>query len=270
MDNILIFIPVKNEINRLNILMPQLSAFYPTEKIVLYSNGSSDESVIAINSLASQYNNVETIFTTDIYQLSSCGVLFRDILNTFIKHQPDYILRIDTDVQINQRVDDFSGYEGSIFGCVHYVDENGTGFYPTSSTKVFAPYYGTSGTYFNKMPTYVNGIIGFSSRAMYSLLGNDTFSESNDITYADLFQQERAPFNPKKHKFSLDYILMSGLQTTNIPLLDHPQIYSVTYLTGLNTFISNQLLDRDSTLAEINNKEKYAFVHPVNRANAIT
>lgn len=268
MDKISFIIPIKDEVNRLDDLMPNLRKFYPNERVVFYANGIEESSIKSLQNAASSYN-AEIFITDTIYTYASAGKLFRDIFNIYQEHPTEFLLRIDTDSFIYSPLRSFNGFENSIFGCINLIDDNGTPLSNPDNNKVFQPSTGNH-TFLINMPTYLNGVIGFHKNVILNFIFNNTFAPENDEYYATSYIN-----NVRKHvsnpsvlsgiKLSMDYVLSLGASSLNIKLLDHPQIYSVCYNKFLNGFISNISLDTTTTLNELQNSARYSFVHPVNR-----
>ena len=258
------FIPIKDEVDRIDNLLTNLRNFYPNERVVLYCNGTNEINVDILKQKSNDYKT-EIIFTKCIYNTKKAGKLFRDMFNWYIQNPTDILLRLDTDADVYKKIQDFTGYENSVFGTVHRLDENKNPLPNTSNNKILNIATNVSNPYTVVMPTFVNGVIGFDSISINTFIENNIFSETNDEEYYNSFKTLKGISNGPSDYISMDFVLCEGIKKTNIRLLDHPEIYSVTFSNFLHLFYSNMILDSFTTLDELNNKEKYAFVHPVNR-----
>jgi len=265
--NLSFFIPVKNEVDRLGVLLPNLRTVYPNERIVLYSNGSDSVAISGLSNYSQEYNTEIFYNSGSVYLHDNAGQIFRDLINVYNESPTDYVIRLDSDCQIYSPLTGLESYSDSIFGCVH----SASGVPAYSNDKIFIENQSNNKKFFFAMPTYVNGIIGYSSGALNQFIQNNYFDPSND----DSFYQSYCDFRsgcgfptPSGSKIAIDYVLSYAASGLNIPLVDHPQIYSVCIQNPNvrpSSYISNILLDTTATESELNNSGKYAIVHPVNR-----
>jgi hypothetical protein len=250
-------IPVKNRVEKLNKILSSIRTHYPQERIIIYSNGTQPENVPLIEDISVKYAT-ETHFTEPIYSYDTPAKLFRDIFDIFNENPTDFLVRIDTDAHVHRKINDLDSYAYGVIGCV--LDTQ------SQHNKVFQD-AAHSGNFELTIPLpYVNAVIIFPKNIIQKFLTLQTFDAKNDDYYKQKYLKARlnAFFDSAdKIPLSMDHILMMGCQDANVQLLDHPEIYSVTKAKNNNFYIGAKPLDSNACSNEINNGEKYAFVHPV-------
>lgn len=267
MNTLSFFIPIKNEVDRLAALLPNLRSVYPNERVILYSNGSDSAIISGLNNYSQRYNTEIFSNSGSVYLHNNAGQIFRDLINVYNESPTDYLIRLDSDCNIYSPLTGLESYSDSIFGCVH----SASGISAYLGDKIFIENESNNQKFFLTMPTYVNGVIGYSSGALNQFIQNNSFDPSNDDSfyqsYCD-FRSDRGSPTASGSKISIDYVLSHVASELNIPLLDHPQIYSVCIQNPdvrPSSYISNILLDTTATQSELNNSGKYSIVHPVGR-----
>jgi hypothetical protein len=266
MKTLTFIIPIKNETERLDSILTSIRNNYPTERIVLFANDVSEQNIPTMVQYSEQFNT-EYVFTDKIYSYETPAKLFRDIFDIFMQKPTDFLIRIDTDAFVHKPISNLEGYEDCVFGCVHERDENTKE--PIDSidkNKIFSASENQH-SLSKVMPTYVNGVIGFSAPLVQYFILKQTFAQKNDVLLIEKYKQSRNITEEQLNTYPLwlDHILAIGCKEAGIKFKDHPEIYSLAYSRHVNLFMGNKFLNFQPCVDEINNKEKYAFVHPVDR-----
>lgn len=273
-NTISFIIPVKNDIERLDTLLPSLRQYYSNERVILFSNETTEEN---LNSLKTNYvnqYNLELYVTDSTYHTDTPAKVYREMFSQYVKFPTDYLIKIDTDGLIYNRLSalddsDLNIYYSCVFGSLHKIDNFYTPVFDFPTEKVYKPILRTE--FYNykiAMPTFVGGIVGFSKSAILKLILNDSFSVEKDAYYQNLYSSTRPNVSAallKTNKISIDFVLGVACSACDVPMVDCPEIYSVCYHPHTDSFVSNILLDQTATLNELSNSAKYCFVHPVNR-----
>ena len=258
-------VPIKNEFERLPNVLSSIRLNYPDERVVIYSNDTLNCNISSIMICASSFNT-ETFFTTKIYDYEAPAKCYRDFFTIFYQLTTDYFIKLDTDSIVHKKIGSLDGFENNIFGCVHYA----SGANPDSN-KIFKSANLNHAFMVLTIPDYVNGVIGFPKSVIDKFTELGTFNVENDLSFKERYMQNRSTDDllssdvPSKVPLSLDHIFMLGCKDAGIELKDHPEIYSVTWVGRNDVYMGVEFLDIDQCDLEINNSEKYAFTHPVNR-----
>jgi hypothetical protein len=175
----------------------------------------------------------------------------------------DFLIKMDAFGFVYSPIGELSAYNDCIFGSINEYDSS-TGTFISSSNKIFATNTVSSTNYKPVMSSFINGIIGFNTNTVNLILSgfglyNNTFI-ANELISDKIIKNL---YEIGTDKRTLNYSLALVCKKLEIPFIDHPSIYSVNYIDRDKSYFSNVPLDKESTLNELKNSEKYSFVYPI-------